>query len=150
VKIVNLKKIWMVRVLIGFVFFFNVQSAVQFLIRPEVYISAFELSGEVGEITLRGFGILFLMWNVPYFFALLQPVKNILALIEANLMQFIGLVGESILLITMDKTHWMLAGSIRRFVIFDGLGLVLLILAGWTAYRLRKYLPPIKAVKSGA
>ena len=130
--------IWIARALVGIVFILNVQSAVSFLGWPDLYISAFELSGEVGKVTLRGYGILFLMWNVPYFFALLNPVKNRLSLLQANIMQFIGLIGESILLMTIDKTHWLLASSIRRFVIFDGIGLALLVLAGLIVYRQQK------------
>ena len=121
---------WIARGLVGVVFILNVQSAVVFLVSPDLYISAFELSGEVGEVTLRGIGILFLMWNVPYFFAFLHPYKHSLSLLQANLMQFIGFLGESILLMSMDNTYGLLASSIRRFVLFDGIGLVLLILAG--------------------
>jgi hypothetical protein len=41
-----------------------------FLAVPQQYIASFELNGPPGEGTLRGLGLLFLMWNVPYAMAL--------------------------------------------------------------------------------
>jgi hypothetical protein len=49
----------------------------------------------------------------------------------ALIMQFIGLVGESLILFTLPKEHTLLRTSILRFIIFDGSGLVLLAAAFW-------------------
>jgi len=66
---------------------------------------------------------------VPYVFALLHPRKNFRSLTEAVLMQAIGLVGEWFLLRSVPAANAMLRGAIRRFVLFDAAGLLLLLLA---------------------
>src|SRR5512137_977255 len=90
---------WAARGLIGLVFFFNVQCALLFLAVPQAYAPSFELSGPVGEGMLRGLGILFLMWNVPYAVALWNPHAHRTSLYEAIAMQAIGVLGETILLL---------------------------------------------------
>lgn len=119
------------RLLIGLVFFFNVQCALAFLLAPQRYAPGFELSGPVGEGMVRGMGILFLMWNVPYAAALTNPRKRRVSLIEAIVMQAIGFVGESLLLLTFPAGHAVLRASVGRFIVFDGVGLVALLAALW-------------------
>lgn len=99
------------------------------MIRPKLYLGAYELSGEVGRVVIIGYGLLFLMWQVPYIFALAQPVKHKTSLISAAIMQAIGLVGESFLYRSIPPEHAVLRGSVMRFIVFDGGGLVLLLLA---------------------
>ena len=77
------------------------------------------------------------MWNIPYFFALLNPVRNFTSLIEAVIMQLIGGLGESLLYITMDSTNITIRKSIERFMLFDWSGLVLLMIALVIASRMR-------------
>jgi hypothetical protein len=122
------RRIWIGRILIGVVFIMNVQAAVLFLWRPDNFAPAFELGVAVGAAAIRGIGILFLMWNVPYFVALLNPVRYRISLYEALAMQSIGVAGESILLLSLPSGHPVLEGSILRFVIFDSLGLLALLL----------------------
>jgi hypothetical protein len=119
------------RLLIGVVIIFNLQAAVVFLFWPANYVPAFELEGAVGEAMLRGLGVLFVMWNVPYAVALRHPVRYRVSLYEALVMQTIGLVGETIILFTLPAIHDMLRASILRFITFDALGLILLITAAW-------------------
>ncbi|MGB6422535.1 MAG: hypothetical protein WBF05_11915, partial [Anaerolineales bacterium] len=76
-------------------------------------------------------GLLFLMWNVPYFAAVLDPMKNRVSLYEATIMQAIGLVGETLLLLSLPVGHQALHNTIRRFILFDAVGLVLLLLTVW-------------------
>jgi len=123
------RRIWAARGLIGAVFFFNVQCALLFLSVPQDYAPSFEVSGPVGEGMLRGMGILFLMWNVPYAVALWNPHAHRKSLYEAIAMQAIGVVGESILLLTFPAGYALIQDSITRFILFDGLGLILLLLA---------------------
>jgi len=130
-------KIWLARILIGLVFFFNVQCALVFLIAAPDYAPSFELSGAPGEGMVRGLGLLFLMWNVPYAVALWHPVRQRLSLYEAVLMQAIGFFGETTLLFTFSTGHGILRTSIERFMLFDGSGLVLLLLAAWLVSRRR-------------
>lgn len=78
---------------------------------------------------LRGLGILFVMWNVPYAVAMWHPVRYRVSLYEALAMQTIGLVGESIIYYTLSPDHDVLRDSILRFITFDAVGLVLLLIA---------------------
>jgi hypothetical protein len=122
---------WIARLLIGIVTAWNLQAAFAFIFSPDRFISAYELSGTAGETAIRGFGILFLMWNVPYLFALKDPIRYQLALIFALLMQSIGLIGECYIFSTLTVEHVLLKNSILRFIIFDGSGLLLMVIAYW-------------------
>ena len=119
------------RGLIGLVILWNLQVASVFLLWPERYTAAYELQGIVGAATLRGIGLLFVMWNVPYLVALVHPIRHRISLYEALAMQTIGLVGESIIYLTLPAIHFVLRASILRFIAFDALGLVLLLIAVW-------------------
>jgi len=92
---------WLGRVLIGTVLFINVQCALLFLLQPRVYVPGFGLEGGMGIVYVRGIGLLFLMWNVPYFISVLDPMKYRVSLYEAIVMQAIGLVGETLLLLSL-------------------------------------------------
>jgi len=126
-------KTWLARLLIGLVFFFNVQCALAFLIAPQDFAPAFELGGVPGEGMVRGLGILFLMWNVPYAVALWNPPRNRRSLYEVITMQAIGFGGETLLLLTLPAGHALVSAAVERFMLFDGWGLVLLVLAAWAA-----------------
>lgn len=117
------------RILIGIVTFFNLQCAAVFLVYPTRYAPAFEVSGVPGASFVSALGILFLMWNVPYLFALTNPLKYRTSLIQAVIMQAIGLAGESILFLNTPASHALLRQTTLRFIIFDGGGLFLLLLA---------------------
>jgi hypothetical protein len=127
----ELVRMWSGRVLIGAVVLWNVQCAVVFLAAPGVYAPGFEVDGAAGEAMVRGLGVLFLMWNVPYVVALLHPVRHRTSLYEAVAMQAIGLVGESLILLSLGGSQSAASGTILRFIAFDGAGLVLLLVAVW-------------------
>jgi MFS-type transporter involved in bile tolerance (Atg22 family) len=118
--------VWISRILILIVLAWNLEAAISFMVAPVPYLAAFELNGLPGEIAVTGTGLLFLMWQVPYFLAVVSPVRFRVSLIEALVMQTIGLVGESILLTRITSDHAMLRSSITRFILFDGIGVVLL------------------------
>lgn len=122
---------WAARLLIGLVLTWNVQCAILFLWSPQAFAPGFELSGVAGEGMLRGIGILFLMWNVPYAVALLNPLRFHVSMYEAIAMQAIGLLGESTLLLALPAGHMALRSSVLRFITYDGVGLAALILAAW-------------------
>lgn len=127
------------RILIGIVFAINIQAGFDFYFNPQKYSAAYELSGIPGEISVAGAGLLFLMWNIPYVFAIWHPVKHNISLIQANLMQFLGVAGESILLFRIpQQEHPVLTNSITRFIIFDGAGLVFLICAFLLVFGIKK------------
>lgn len=121
--------LWLSRLLIGIVTFLNLQAAFLFLFFPQNYAPGFELTGTVGNSMIQGMGLLFLMWNIPYIFALLQPVRNRRSLIEAILMQMIGAAGETLLLINLPGEHLLIKESVMRFILFDSSGLLLLLIA---------------------
>ncbi|MGB6420747.1 MAG: hypothetical protein WBF05_02810 [Anaerolineales bacterium] len=122
---------WLCRGLIGTVLFINVQCALLFFLQPRIYVPGFELEGGMGIVYVRGIGLLFLMWNVPYFVAVLDPMKYRVSLYEATVMQAIGLVGETLLLLSLPVGHQALHNTNRRFILFDAVGLVLLLLTVW-------------------
>ena len=126
-------KTWLARLLIGLVFSFNVQCALAFLIAPQDFAPAFELGGVPGEGMVRGLGILFLMWNVHYAVALWNPRRNRRSLYEVITMQAIGFGGETLLLLTFPAGHALVSAAVERFMLFDGCGFVLLVLAAWAA-----------------
>jgi hypothetical protein len=123
------------RVLIGVVILFNLQAALVFLLWPERYTSGFELQGAVGGAMLRGLGVLFMMWNVPYAVALWHPIRQRISLYEALAMQTIGLAGETAIYLSLPAVHDLLRSSIMRFITFDALGLGLLAVAAWITRR---------------
>ncbi len=127
--------IWLARLFIGIVFFFNVQCAIVFLAAPQVYAPGFELSGAAGEGMVRGVGLLFLMWNVPYAVALWNPARHRLSLVEALVMQAIGVTGETTLLLTFPVGHETIHASVTRFILFDASGLLLLLVAFYLSAR---------------
>lgn len=120
---------WVSRLLIGIVTFLNLQAAVLFMLVPYRFVSSFELTGETGKAVIQALGVLFLMWNVPYIFALINPIKNRISLVQANIMQAIGVIGETGILIRLEGSHPILSASVTRFIIFDACGLVLLLAA---------------------
>jgi hypothetical protein len=121
--------LWLPRLLIGAVLFFNLQCALAFLADPAAYMAGFGLSGEAGAGMLRGMGLLFVMWNVPYVLACYNPIKYRVSLIEAIIMQAIGLLGETWILLSMEIQNPLITSTVLRFIVFDGGGLVLLAIA---------------------
>jgi hypothetical protein len=119
-------RLWIARVLVAFVTGWNLQAALVFILWPERFAPGFELTGIPGAAAVRGTGILFLMWNVPYLVALWHPRKYRMVLGIVIVMQLISLVGESLILLSLPVGHAILSGSITRFVIFDAGGLILL------------------------
>jgi hypothetical protein len=117
------------RCCIGLVLFINLNCAVRFLANPQIYKIGFELTGTPGNAMVQGMGLLFIMWNVPYVFALLQPVKNRISMIESLIMQLIGVLGETFFISHLPGLHPNLHTTINRFILFDGAGFVILLFA---------------------
>jgi len=128
-------RLWLGRLLIGIVLIWNVQCALIFLLAPATFAPGFELGGAAGAAAVRGIGVLFLMWSVPYAVALWHPVRHRVSLYEAVAMQTIGLIGESLILWSLGGAHPVAAGSVTRFIAFDGAGVLLLALAAWITRR---------------
>ena len=121
--------VWISRILIAAVTVMNVQAAFQYMLTPQNYAYGFEMTGAAGDAMLRGMGLLFLMWNIPYMFAAYHPVRHFISVVEAVIMQFIGVTGETLILLGMPEGHPLIEASVKRFIIFDGSGLVFLAVA---------------------
>jgi hypothetical protein len=102
-----------------------------FIIKPDAFTWGFELNGETGEAMIQGLGVLFLMWNIPYVFAVWNPIKFRISLYEAILMQTIGVFGESLILVSISGYHPIVQSTILRFIAFDAFGLFALIVSAW-------------------
>jgi hypothetical protein len=122
-------RLWISRILIGLVLLDNLQASVFFITKPDGFAAAFDLAGPAGMAAMRSTGILFLMWCVPYAFATVHPIRFRISLIEACLMQAIGILGESFLLIRLPAELVNTPSSLGRFIIFDAAGLILLLIA---------------------
>jgi hypothetical protein len=124
-------RLWLVRLLIAVVTVWNLQAALVFMLRPQVYAPGFMLTGLPGEAAVRGVGVLFVMWNVPYLVAAWHPVRYRLALGLALTMQIIGVLGETLIYLTIPMAFALLRASLLRFLAFDVAGGLLLGAAFW-------------------
>ena len=116
--------LWLARLVVGIVFFFNVTCALAFVAQPDRYAPGFEVSGVPGRVLVRGIGILFLMWNATYPPVLVRPDRHrtLFAVILAQ--QAIGLAGETWMWATLPTGHAALWATGLRFIAFDAAGLV--------------------------
>lgn len=133
--------VWVARVAVGLVCFFNLTAAIPFVLGPSGYVSSFQLadSGLAGEVMVRGLGILFLMWQVPFVPVILDPVRHRTAFLIVLAMQLVGLVGESWMLVALPAAGYdLLRATGMRFVGFDSAGLVVMTLAYWALFRRRR------------
>lgn len=134
---ISITRNWVSRVLIGIVVFFNLDAAFNFMFKPALYSPGFELNGVPGQAIIQGMGVLFLMWNVPYLVAMLNPHRHFTSLVESVIMQAIGVCGESIILLLLQGEHPLIKTSTMRFIEFDSGGLLLLLIALWITWKNR-------------
>jgi hypothetical protein len=123
------RKSWIIRAFIAPVVFFNLQCSYEFILHAERYAPSFDLYEPTGAYLIQGLGLLFLMWNIPYLVALIDPILHVTSLDEAVIMQAIGAVGETLLLLNVPGSYHNLHAAVTRFIFFDGGGLILLIIA---------------------
>lgn len=112
------------------VLLWNLSAALPFILTPEAYAGAFELSGTVGAVLTRSIGVLFVMWVIPYFPVLRDPERYRVCLTVILVQQFVGLAAETWMAVTLPAGHATLLATGRRFITFDAAGMVLL-LAAW-------------------
>jgi hypothetical protein len=129
------RKLWLARLLVGGVLAMNLQAALAFLFTPKGYAPGFELSGAAGAVLVRSFGLLFVMWNVPYAVAAWHPLKHRTSLWEAVVMQTLGVGGETLLWLALGPGHPALAATVTRFIVFDAAGLAALLAAAGVSRR---------------
>ena len=121
--------VWFARAAVGSVWAVNLNAALSFLAQPERYAAGFELSGVAGEAVVRGFGILFLMWNATFTLVILQPRHHQALFRIVLIQQAIGVAGETWIWLRLPPGHAALWGTGLRFLLFDGLGLAVMALA---------------------
>ena len=128
-------RIWSARLLVLIVFFININCAFSFIFSPQDYIASYELAGAPGLAALQGIGVTFLMWNATYPPVIIHPDRHRVLFIVVLAQQVIGLIGESIILLTLPEGHELLVESIMRFIAFDAGGLILLLAAFFLSRR---------------
>lgn len=116
--------IWLARLIISVVFLVNINAAVGYVLKPESYVTSFEVEGVPGRVIVQGIGILFLMWNVTYPLVILQPSRNLTLFSIVLVQQAIGLLGESWIWFSLPEGHEALRQTGLRFILFDGGGLI--------------------------
>ncbi len=119
-------KIWFARLAVGLVLVWNLTAAVPFALSPAAHAPGFEVSGAGGEALVRGLGIAFLMWQVPYLPVIWHPGRHRALFAVLLAMQVVGLAGESWMMAGLPAGHASLRAIGWRFVAFDGAGLVLM------------------------
>lgn len=126
---VMVRRIWIARALVALVFVINVQCALQFILWPGAYTAAYQVEGASAEVMVRTVGICFLMWNATYPPVIVHPDRYRVLFGVMLAQQVIGLIGESLLLASLQPSLEVLASSITRFIAFDAAGFVLLAIA---------------------
>ena len=121
--------LWATRLVVAVVCVWNLTAAVPFALNPADYTSGFEVSGVGGEALVRGLGIAFLMWQVPFVPVIWHPGRNRVCFACVLGMQLVGLVGESVMMANLPAGHAPLRATGWRFIAFDTAGLVLMGLA---------------------
>ncbi|MEN8097540.1 MAG: hypothetical protein ABFQ89_00565 [Chloroflexota bacterium] len=106
----------------------NLSAAIPYMVNPDGSLHSFQVSGIGGASLIRGLGILFLMWQVPYIPVLIHPAKHRVAFLCILAMQLIGIVGESLMLWHLPDGNPGLFATGTRFLTFDTAGLVLLVI----------------------
>ncbi len=117
------------RLLILAVFIINITCALQFVLRPEVFTAAYQLTGPGAAAAVQGMGVVFAMWNATYPPVFLKPEKHRTLFCVMIAQQLTGLVGESWILFGLGAGQAVLAASIERFIAFDAGGLAVLLIA---------------------
>ncbi len=130
------------RIVYAIVFIVNIQCAISFILWPDSFAPTYELSGVPGATAVQGMGIVFLMWNATYPAVIISPRRFRSLAIVVLVQQAIGLVGESWILASLPVQYSTLIAGITRFVIFDAIGLVLMLAAFiWFCIACRKQKP---------
>jgi len=142
------RALWWARGAVLLVWLSNLSAAVPYILWPERYLWAFEVQGVAGEVLVRSIGLLFVMWVVPYVPVILHPLRHRSCHTVIIIQQLLGLAGESWILATLPPGHPALRNTGGRFVLFDLVGLLLL-LVPWLLLRRRGDEGPKRKPRAG-
>ena len=120
---------WIARIAVGAVFAMNVWCALDFIINPGAYAPAYELTGVAGQAAVQGLGVAFLMWNVTYPLVIARPSTHLTLYAVVLAQQVVGLVGETVISLSLPSGHVTLAAALERFIVCDGIGLLVMAIA---------------------
>jgi len=120
---------WSARIVVSLVLVANLSAAIPYLVNPAAYTAGFELRGLAGAAMVRGLAVLFLMWNATFLPVILEPVRQRTLFGVILSQQVIGLVGEIWILGSLPSGHAALTATGLNFIVFDGVGLALLVFA---------------------
>ena len=125
------KATWFARVMVLVVFCWNVLCALQFIIAPASFASGYGLEPTPENCALvSGIGVAFLMWNVTYPAVIFDPMRFKTLYIVVLIQQLVGLAGEYFIWMRLSGAglaEGAMADGIMRFVIFDGVGLAMML-----------------------
>ena len=120
---------WIARIGVGAVFAMNVWCALDFIVNPGAYAPAYELTGVAGQAAVQGLGVAFLMWNVTYPLVIARPSTHLTLYAVVLAQQVVGLVGETVISLSLPSGHVTLAAALERFIVCDGIGLLVMAIA---------------------
>ncbi len=115
---------WAARIIVAAVCAWNLSAAIPFILAPARYAHGFEVSGAGGEALVRGLGVAFLMWQVPFLPVIWNPRRYRTCFLVLLAMQLVGLAGEALMMAGLPAGHAALRATGWRFLAFDGAGLV--------------------------
>lgn len=118
--------LWAARLMVALVCAWNLTAALPFVVNPGAYTYSFEVNdaGLGGQVLIRGLGIAFLMWQVPFLPVIWHPGRNRVCFLCVLGMQLLGLVGESAMMAVLPPGHVALGHTGWRFIAFDSAGLL--------------------------
>ena len=134
---------WFARGVLLLVLGVNLSAALGYLVSPAAYVGGFELEGVPGQTMVQGIGIFILLWMVPYPLAIYDPVKHVVSFSYALISQLLGVGLESWLYAELPPGHEALRATGQRYIVVDGLGLVLLTVSYFALYVVKDRRPSI-------
>lgn len=139
---IEIRNRWLLlcRLVVGMVFAWNLSAAIPFVVNPAAYTVGFQVAdcGIGGEVLVRGLGIAFLMWQVPFIPVIWNPGRQQTVFACLLGMQLIGLLGESLMMVLLPDGNSLLRATGWRFILFDGSGLLLMGIA-YAVLDIKKY-----------
>ncbi len=129
--------LWAARIVVAAVCAWNLSAANPVVLDPAGYASGFEVGGAGGEALVRGLGVAFLMWQVPFLPVIWNPRRHRICFLVVLAMQLVGVAGESWMLAGLPAGHDALRATGLRFLAFDSAGLAAMAAAYAALHRRR-------------